>query len=293
MKSVFEGSCVALITPFKNGMIDYDSYGKMIDFQIDAGTDAIVVLGTTGEPATINDVDKVEIIDFAVKRANKKIKVIVGSGANSTRKAIENSVMATEHGADALLIVTPYYNKCTQNGLIEHYKMIASSTSLPIIVYNVPSRTGVNILPKTALELSKIDNISGIKEASGNISQIIELCNLLEDKMAIYSGDDGLNYIFMSMGGSGVISVVANVLPHKVKEVTSLCLSGDFKRARKVQKELDKISKDLFVEVNPIPVKYACHKIGLCSDEIRLPLTSLEEKNKQVIDEDLKHFQLI
>ncbi len=287
MKSVFKGSCVALVTPFTNGMIDYNAYGEMIDFQINSGTDAIVVLGTTGEPATISEKDRVEIIDFAVKRVGGRIKVIVGTGANSTRKAIENSVVATDLGADALLVVTPYYNKCTQKGLVEHYKMIASSTPLPIIVYNVPSRTGVNILPETAVELSQIDNICGIKEASGNIGQITLLCNLLKDKMAVYSGDDGLNYLFMTLGASGAISVTANVAPRKVKEILSLCEEGNYDEARNKQFALDKLNKDLFIEVNPIPVKYACYKMGLCSGEIRLPLTELEDKNKKIIDDDL------
>ena len=293
MKYVFKGSAVALITPFKNGFIDYKSFDKLIDYQLNAGTDAIVILGTTGEPATICDKDREEIIKFAVNKINKKAMVIVGTGANSTRKAIENSIKAEELGADALLVVTPYYNKCTQKGLIEHYKAISSATSLPIIAYNVPGRTGVNILPETAEKLSQIDNICGIKEASGNINQIVKLSSVLKDKMAIYSGDDGLNYVFMTLGALGCISVTANVAPKKVKQVIDYSLSKDFASSERVQDELQKLNNDLFLEVNPIPVKYACMRLGLCFYEIRLPLTELEEKNKIIIDNDLKELNLI
>ena len=290
MKCLFKGSAVALITPFKKGAIDFESFGKLIDFQLKAGTDAIVVLGTTGEPATINDIDKREIIEFAKERINGKAKLIVGTGANSTRKAVENSVMASNSGADGLLVVTPYYNKCTNTGLYEHYKTIADSVKMPIIVYNVPGRTGVNITPTMALKLADIPQVVGIKEASGNISQIVELANVLEGKMALYSGDDALNYLFMCLGAQGAISVTANVLPQKVKQVLDFCLDKKYEKARLIYNDLLEINKAMFVEVNPIPVKYACHLLGLCSGEIRLPLTHPEEEHKQTIKKALSKF---
>ena len=290
MKCLFTGSAVALITPFKNGAIDYDSLGKLIDFQLENGTDAIVVLGTTGEPATIKDVDKKEIIEFAKRRINGKAKLIVGTGANSTRKAVENSVMAKESGADGLLVVTPYYNKCTNLGLYEHYKAIADGVKLPIIVYNVPGRTGVNISPQMALMLSKIPEVVGIKEASGNISQIVELASALEGKMALYSGDDALNYAFMCLGAQGAISVTANILPQKVKQLLDFCQNKNYEKAKALHQELLEINKTMFVEVNPVPVKYACHLLGLCSSEIRLPLTTPEEEHKELIKKALSKF---
>ena len=290
MKSAFVGSGVALITPFVCGKIDYKSLGKMIDFQLEHKTDAIILLGTTGEPATICDEDKKEMIKFAKERINGKAKLIVGSGANSTKKAIENSILAQSLGADGLLVVTPYYNKCTQKGLLEHYKAISYAVNIPIICYNVPLRTGVNITPETALALSQIENIAGIKEASGNINQITTLCRLLDGKMAVYSGDDGLNYVFMTLGASGVISVTANVLPSKVKSVVTLCQMGQYEEAKSRQNELEDINKALFLEVNPIPVKYACHLIGLCRKEIRLPLTFPEKATKQKLKTCLEKF---
>ncbi len=290
MKSVFEGSCVALITPFKNGKVDFEKLGKLLKFQLENKTDAILILGTTGEPATMTNQEKVEVIKFAKKVVGLKAKLIVGTGANSTEVAIENSKQAESLGADALLVVTPYYNKCTQNGLVEHYKQVANSVSLPIIAYNVPGRTGVNILPETAVKLSQIKNICGIKEASGNISQIVTLCSALNGKMAVYSGDDSLNYVFMTLGASGCISVTANILPKQVKEVVDNCLKLDYQKARQQHEKLLEINKNLFIEVNPIPVKYAAYLLGFCDNEIRLPLTELENKNKEILKSTLKDF---
>ena len=290
MKKVFSGSAVALITPFKDDKVDFESLGKLIDFQLENKTDAIVILGTTGEPATLSQEEKKEIIKFSKRRINGETKFIVGTGANSTEKVIKDSMLAQKYGAEALLIVTPYYNKCTQNGIIKHYEKVASKVNIPIIVYNVPSRTGVNILPQTALELSKIPNICGIKEASGSINQIISMFKLLKDKMAIYSGDDSLNYVFMSLGASGCISVSANIVPKEIRQVMTCALSGDLKKALEIQEELYDINKDLFIEVNPIPVKYACSLLGLCRNEIRLPLTELEDKNKEILKNTLIKF---
>ena len=291
MKYVFKGSCVAIVTPFCDGRVDFDSFKRLIEFQLKNKTDAIVVLGTTGEPATLSEQEKESIIVFAKKIIGDKAKLIVGTGTNSTTKSINQSMLAQDCGADALLCVTPYYNKCTQKGLIEHFKMIASSVDIPIIVYNVPSRTGVNILPETALELSKIDNICGIKEASGNISQIVKLSKLLKDKMAIYSGDDSLNYVFMTLGAYGCISVTANVLPKQVKKVIDFALMGEYEKAREMHEKLLEINNNLFVEVNPIPVKFACSYLGLCQNQLRLPLTPLDKKFESTVIDSLKVFE--
>lgn len=290
MKSVFTGSCVALVTPFKDDKVDYESLGKLIDFQINNGTDAIVVLGTTGEPATLTSEERDGIIKFARKKTKGKVTLIVGTGSNSTIKAINDSRRAQKLGADALLIVTPYYNKCTQKGLISHYKKISDNVNIPIIAYNVPGRTGVNILPETALELSKISNICGIKEANASINQIMRMCSLLKDKMAVYSGEDSLNYIFMTLGASGGISVTANVFPKEVSEVIHTSLKGEFKKALSLQEKLEEINKNMFIEVNPIPVKYACSLLKLCENSLRLPLTNLEEQNEEKLKKSMFEF---
>ena len=290
MKYVFKGSCVALITPFKNDKVDFDSLKKLINYQLDNGTDAILVLGTTGEPSTMTVEEKHAIIDFAKKEIGSKAKLIVGTGGNNTKKVIEDSLYAKEHGADALLVVTPYYNKCTQNGLVKHYKMVAEAVKMPIIAYNVPGRTGVNILPETAVKLAEIPEICGIKEASGNINQIIAISKALKEKMAVYSGDDSLNYTFMTLGSLGCISVTANVLPKEVKEVVDLCFNNNYALACEKHEKLLEVNKNLFIEVNPIPVKYAAEVMNLCGGEIRMPLTELEDKNKEVVKESLKNY---
>lgn len=292
MKYLFKGSAVALITPFdQEGNVDYVAFKKLIDVQLRAKTDALVVLGTTGEPATLTMDERVKIIRFAKKQIGNKAKFIVGTGANSTLTAIDLSLQAKAEGADGLLVVTPYYNKCTQKGLVKHFETLASAVDLPIIVYNVPGRTGVNILPQTAERLSQISNIVGIKEASGNISQIVDLCTLLWDKMAVYSGDDSLNYVFMTLGAMGVISVTANAYPKEIKLLTQKCFSLDFVSALKSHNKLLKINKDLFVEVNPTPIKYVCSKQNLCQNVLRLPLLPLDDSHKDLLDTDMKTLQ--
>lgn len=290
-KYVFKGSCVALITPFKQGKVDFKSLEKLINFQLENKTDAILILGTTGEPATMTVEEKHSVIEFAKNKISGKAKLIIGTGGNNTAKVIEDSLYAKSMGADALLIVTPYYNKCTQNGLIQHYKTIADAVKMPIICYNVPGRTGVNITPETALKLAEIPELCGIKEASGNISQIITLCKLLKNKMAVYSGDDSLNYLFMTLGSFGCISVTANVLPKQVKYVVDGCLNNNYQNALKMHEDLLEINKNLFIEVNPIPVKYACSVLGLCGGEIRMPLTEIEDKNKDIVKKSLQSFK--
>ncbi len=290
MKTVFIGSCVALVTPFKNDKVDYESLGRLIDFQLANRTDAIVVLGTTGEPSTLSEEEKESIITFAKSKINGKVPLIVGTGSNSTKKTILDSKRAESLGADALLIVTPYYNKCTQIGLIEHYTKICESVSIPVIVYNVPSRTGVNVLPETAQKLSEIPNICGIKEANGSINQIMRTCSLLRGKMAVYSGEDSLNYVFMTLGASGCISVTANVFPREVNEVVHKSLKKEYDEARRLQEKLDEINKDMFIEVNPIPVKYACEVMNLCENSVRLPLTKLEKENEEILKKAMFEF---
>lgn len=290
LKYVFKGSCVALITPFKDNQVDFDALKTLIEYQIENGTDAILVLGTTGEPATMTVEEKHSVIDFARETIAGRAKFIIGTGGNNTQKVIEDSLYAKEHGADALLVVTPYYNKCTQNGLVKHYQMVADAVKMPIIAYNVPGRTGVNITPETAEKLAEIPEICGIKEASGNISQIIALCKILKNKMAVYSGDDSLNYTFMTLGGLGCISVTANALPKQVKEVVDDCLNGNFGDALDKHEKLLEINKNLFIEVNPIPVKFACSALKLCGGEIRMPLTEIEDKNKEVVLNSFRNY---
>ena len=290
MRYVFKGSCVAIIKPFKDNKVDFDSFRKLIQYQLDNKTDAILILGTTGEPSTMTVEEKHEVIDFAKNLIGSQSKLIIGTGGNNTEKVIEDSLYAKEHGADALLIVTPYYNKCTQNGLVKHYEMIANAVKMPIIAYNVPGRTGVNINPETAVKLAEIPEICGIKEASGNINQIVALCSLLKDKMAVYSGDDSLNYVMMTLGALGCISVTANVLPKEVKEVVDNCLNNNYALALSQHEKLLEINKNLFIEVNPIPVKYACSLLNLCGGEIRMPLTEIEDKNKEVVKNSLKNY---
>lgn len=283
-KILFSGSCVALITPFKNNKVDFVSLRRLINYQLKNKTDAILILGTTGEPATLSKSEKIKIIKFARRLTQNKAILLVGTGCNNTKKTIEESKIAVENGADGLLIVTPYYNKCTQKGLIEHYKSIANHIDIPIIVYNVPSRTGVNINVETMLELSKIPQICGIKEASGNIGQIMKLVNLLGDKIAIYSGDDSLNYLFMCLGADGVISVTANILPSEIKKLVDNFNKNDYIISKNLHHKLLEINTKLFIEVNPIPIKYACSILKLCRNEIRLPLTPLQEENALIIN---------
>ena len=288
---IFKGSCVALVTPFKNNAVDYEALEKIINYQIENGTAAILVLGTTGEPPTLTVEEKHEIIKFANKVINKRVKMIVGTGGNNTQKVVEDSKFAIENGADALLVVTPYYNKCTQNGLIAHYNYITEKLKFPIIVYNVPGRTGVNIQVKTAKILAENPYICGIKEASGNIDQITELCATLNDKFAIYSGDDALNYTFMTLGAMGGISVTANVYPKQVANVIDYCLKGEWENARKLHEKLLPVNKAMFIEVNPIPVKAAMEIEGLCEGKLRLPLTTIEEENKIKLTNILNEFK--
>ncbi len=286
---MFKGTITALMTPFCADGVDISALERLIDRQLEAGVNALVVLGTTGEPATMTAAEKQSVIRCAVARCKGEIPVIVGAGSNSTVGAIDNCAMARRLGADGALIVTPYYNKCTQRGLIEHYGAIAATTDLPIICYNVPSRTGVNMLPSTCAELAKLPNVVGFKEASGNVEQIEECIRLVGDK--VYSGDDALTVPLMAMGASGVISVVSNILPRCTVRMTDAALRGDIAEARARQLKLLPLIKALFCEVNPIPVKKAAEHMGLCSGAVRLPLTPLSRENAEKLREILDEYE--
>lgn len=273
---IFQGTATALITPFKGGKVDLEAYDRLLDFQLSSGVNAVVTLGTTGEPATLSEDEKREVIQFTVQKLHGKLPVLVGCGANSTALAISSCQRAERLGADGALVVTPYYNKCSQQGLYEHYMAIANSASLPIVCYNVPSRTGVNMQPSTFGRLARdAANIVAIKEASGNMEQI-EQCLLCADgNAAVYSGDDALTVPIMSMGGKGVISVASNILPKTMTRLTRLCLDGDYSSASRLQLDLLPVVKALFSDVNPIPVKYAASLLNFGDGTLRLPLTPL------------------
>ncbi len=288
---IFKGVATALITPFKDNNLDVEAFERLLDFGCDSGINAVVVLGTTGEPATMSQEEKDLVITLAVKRLKGKIPVIVGAGSNSTEQAIKACQNAEKLGADGLLVVTPYYNKCTQSGLIAHYGAIAKCTSLPIICYNVPSRTGVNMLPQTFAKLvGEYSNIVAIKEASGNMEQIEQCLRLTRGKAAVYSGDDALTVPIMAMGGSGVISVASNVCPAYFSRMAHLAQSGNIKEAAAMQLDVLSLISALFSEVNPIPVKKAMHLKGFCSDTLRLPLTPLSPQNAQLLQSLLPLF---
>ncbi len=290
---IFKGVATALITPFKNGKVDVKAFQKILDYQYDEGVDAVVVLGTTGEPATMSQEEKNLVITLAVKRLKGKIPVIVGAGSNCTASAIKACQNAERLGADGLLVVTPYYNKCTQEGLVAHYGAIAKSTSLPIVCYNVPSRTGVNMLPQTFEKLvSEYDNIVAVKEASGNMEQIEQCLRLVRGKAHVYSGDDALAVPITAMGGSGVISVASNVFPAYFAKTAHLALDGDIKEASKMQLDALPLISALFCEVNPIPVKKAMQLRGFCGGKLRLPLTEMTDANAKKLRDILERFPL-
>ena len=287
-KILFKGVGSAVPTPFDENGVNISEFRKFLQFQIDNNVDALIVCGTTGESSTMTRDEKIIAINCVLEVANEKIPVIVGTGSNNTREAIEMSKIAERLGANGILVVTPYYNKTTQRGLIAHYKAIAESVSLPIILYNVPSRTGVNIEPQTCLELSKIDNIVAIKEASGNISQVAQISNLCGDILYIYSGNDDQIVPICSLGGIGVISVLSNIKPKFVHDMVYDFLDGNIDKARKMQLNVLPLINSLFSEVNPIPVKYALNELGFNFGVPRLPLVEFSDTNKKVLRQYLK-----
>ncbi|MDO5401328.1 MAG: 4-hydroxy-tetrahydrodipicolinate synthase [Eubacteriales bacterium] len=275
-KPIFTGMATAMVTPMNERGVDYEALGRFIDFQIDGGIDALVAVGTTGENATMEPEEMKEFIRFTVERTNHRVPVIAGTGTNNTEHVLRNTRNACEVGADAVLVVTPYYNKATQGGLIQHFTTVADASAVPLILYNVPSRTGVNIQPKTLAVLADHPNIAGCKEASGNMAQFMEMMHLCGDKIAIYSGEDALTVPMMAMGAAGTISVLSNVVPREAVAMTNACKAGDFQAAAAMQLNCLPLIDALFCEVNPIPVKAAVSALGYGKNYLRLPLTPME-----------------
>ncbi|ENN96412.1 dihydrodipicolinate synthase [Methanocaldococcus villosus KIN24-T80] len=281
----------AIITPFKNGNIDYESLERHINFLIDNGVDGIVVAGTTGESATLSHDEHKELIERSVEIVNGRVKLVAGAGSNSTKEAVELSTFAEDVGADAVLSITPYYNKPTQQGLIKHFSEIAKAINLPIILYNVPSRTGINLEPETAKYLfDEFSNIVAIKEANPNLSQVSELVRY---GITVLSGNDELTLPILALGGKGVISVVANITPKEMVELVHSALKGDFDKAKEIHYKLYPLMKALFIETNPIPVKTALSMLGRCSSELRSPLCEMSEKNKKILEKVLRDLGLL
>ena len=292
-KTVFEGAAVAIITPFTNDKLDYDQLGKIIDFQIENGSDAIVVCGTTGEASTLTDEEHVEAIAYTVERTAKRVPVIAGAGSNDTRYAIWLSREARRAGADALLQVTPYYNKATPKGLIKHFTAIADATDIPNILYNVPSRTGCNITLPVYKELAKHPNIVATKEASGNLESVARIIEECGDDLDVYSGNDDQIEAILSLGGKGVISVLSNVMPRETHDMCQLYFDGKVKECAEEQAKLLELINNLFIEVNPIPVKTAMALMGYCNGEMRLPLCEMEDNNLATLKASMKKYGLI
>ena len=287
--TIFTGMATAIVTPMTcDGSIDYEALGRFIEFQIDSGINALVVMGTTGENATIEPEDQKKVIAYAVEKVAKRVPVIAGTGTNNTEHVLHNTKNACEVGADAILVVTPYYNKATQNGLIKHFTTVADASSVPMILYNVPGRTGCNLLPKTVAKLAEHPNIAAIKEATGNMAQMVEIMHLCGDKIDVYSGEDALTVAMMAMGGKGTISVLSNVAPKQSVAMTNACLRGDYAAAAKMQCDLLPLINALFSEVNPIPVKAGTAAMGFGADYLRMPLTPMEDATKAVLFAEMR-----
>lgn len=290
-KPLFEGSCVAIVTPFTENSVDFEKLGELIDFQLREGTDAIVICGTTGEASTMPDEEHKAAIKFAVSKVNGRIPVIAGTGSNDTRHAIELSKFAEEAGVDAILTVSPYYNKTTQRGLYEHFKVIAQSIKIPVILYNVPSRTNMNINPETVKALSEIENIVAIKEC--NLSQVGDIINLCGDDFTVYSGDDNAVLPLLALGGKGVISVMANIIPKDTHDLVAKFMAGDIEGSRRIQLRTLELIKALFIEVSPVPVKAAMNLMGMNVGKCRMPLVDMSDKNAEVLKRELINYGLL
>lgn len=287
---LFKGSGVALVTPFNEDGVDFEKLGELIEYHIENNTDALIVCGTTGESTTMSDEEQFAVIDFTVKKVNKRIPVIAGTGSNDTMHSVYLCQEAEKLGADGLLVITPYYNKTNQRGLKLHFETIAASTELPIILYNVPGRTGVNIKPSVIAELAKIENIVAVKEASGDIAQVAEIARLVPEGFAIYSGNDDSILPLLSLGGVGVISVVANICPKETHDLVEKFLNGDVKGSRELQLGMKTLIDKLFIEVNPIPVKTAMNILGFEVGDLRLPLAPMEENNLKALRDELVNY---
>ncbi|MFQ5950366.1 MAG: 4-hydroxy-tetrahydrodipicolinate synthase, partial [Nitrospiria bacterium] len=284
---MFHGSIVAIVTPFKNGKVDEKAFGDLIDFHLNAGTDGIVPCGTTGESATLTHEEHRQVIEMTIKMVGGRVPVIAGTGSNSTEEAITLTRHAKSAGAAGALLITPYYNKPTQEGLYRHYKAIAEAVDLPQVLYNIPGRTGVNMLPATVARLMAFDNIVGIKEGSGSIQQIVELIRRCGERLTVLSGDDGMTLPMMAVGGKGAISVTANIVPSDMVQMTAAAGRGDFAEAGKWDEKLYPLHRVLFLETNPIPVKAALSLMGRCGDEVRLPLCPLSDENLAKLKETM------
>lgn len=286
--TIFTGMATAIVTPMTKTDIDYDALGRFLDFQIDSGINGIVVMGTTGENATIEPEDQDKVIRFTVEKVAHRVPVIAGTGTNNTAHVLHNTRNACAAGADAILVVTPYYNKATQNGLITHFTAVADESTVPVILYNVPGRTGCNLLPKTVAKLAEHPRIAAIKEATGSLAQMVEIMALCGDKIDVYSGEDALTVPMMAMGAAGTISVLSNVVPANAVAMTNACLAGDYKTAARLQCELLPLTNALFSEVNPIPAKAAVSAMGFGEENLRLPLTPMEDANRQKLFEEMR-----
>ncbi len=290
---MFEGVYTALVTPFINGKIDFNALENIIEMQIRGGVDGIVPMGTTGESPTISFAEHENFLEKVVKLVDKRIKVVAGTGANSTEEAIHLTKVAEEYGVDGAMLVNPYYNKPTQKGLIAHFESIARSVSIPIILYNIPSRTGVNFLPENVYELiNRVDNVMAIKEASGDITQMMRVIELCGDRLKLLSGDDNMLLPVLAIGGKGIISVVSNILPSDVKKIVTLFNKGKYNESRQAFYKILPLMRSMFLETNPIPVKSAMEMLGYCSSHVRLPLVALSEENKAILKKSLIDYGL-
>jgi 4-hydroxy-tetrahydrodipicolinate synthase len=290
---MFTGSMVALVTPFKNGAVDWQSLEALVEFHLQNGTHGIVPCGTTGESATLSHQEHDEVIRAVIKGVNRRMPVIAGTGSNSTDEAVRLTREAEKSGADGALMISPYYNRPTQEGIYQHYKKVASAVGIPIIVYNIPGRTGSKIEPETLARMAEIENIAGVKEATGSVDQAIDVIRLCGERLAVYSGEDSLIYSLMTLGGKGVISTVANVVPRECAQLTEACLNGNWERGREIQFQLIPLIRSLFIETNPIPVKTALSLMGKCSGELRLPLTPMAEGNLRKLGQAMRDFHLL
>ena len=286
--TLFKGMGTALVTPMTADGIDYDALGRLIEFQIENGVSALVIMGTTGENATIEPEDQEKVIRFTVEKAAKRVPVIAGTGTNNTAHVLCQTRMACEAGVDGVLVVTPYYNKATQNGLIRHFIAVADASTVPVILYNVPCRTGCNMLPKTVATLAEHPNIVGLKDATGNMAQMVEVMRLCGDKIDVYSGEDALTVPMMAMGAAGTISVLSNVAPREAVAMANACLAGDYPTAARLQCDLLPLIDALFSEVNPIPAKAALSAMGFGEEHLRLPLTPMEGPTRAILYQEMR-----
>jgi 4-hydroxy-tetrahydrodipicolinate synthase len=290
---MFFGSIVAMVTPFRDGQVDWEKLEALVEFHVANGTNGIVACGTTGEAATLNHQEHIAVVKAVVQAARKRLPVLAGTGSNSTREAIHLTQEAEKAGADGALLISPYYNRPTQEGIYQHYKAVAAAVSIPLIVYNIPGRTGSKIEPETLARLAEVKNIAGVKEATGSVDQAIDVIRLSQGRMMVYSGEDSLTFSLMALGGKGVISTVANITPRAMSDLAQACQRGDWEKGRELQFKLLPLIRSVFVESNPIPVKTALSLMGKCTAELRLPLTPLSEGALKTLKKAMADFGLI